>query len=242
MTIERLRVMSISHIITAGIFPCASLRLCSSFCALGRGIPAGSGFQLLRAGENASSAAPAGCGQQDCCRVRARTRRRRPTWPWGRPRWGMIVSASYKTDIRRSTANGSAAGWTRYCKMRNPYGGQVYTVRLKPEDVDAFVFWTKNAGPFLDTLDEVRRRDFRSPFNMRSNGYPRELEWSVTGGRALGGTHEAHHGFVWSAGGGLAIRHDRPFANHWNRFPPANFERSPGCWKGRRMRWWSASC
>ncbi len=93
----------------------------------------------------------------------------------------MIVSASYKTDIPAFYGE-----WFRrrldagYCKMRNPYSGQGYTVSLKPQDVDAFVFWTKNAGPFLDTLDEVRRRGFAFAVQYAINGYPRELEWSVT--------------------------------------------------------------
>lgn len=94
---------------------------------------------------------------------------------------GMIVSASYKTDIPAFYGE-----WFRrrldagYCLMRNPYGGQVYRVGLRPEDVDAFVFWTKNAGPFLETLDEVGRRGYAFAVQYAINGYPREIEWSVT--------------------------------------------------------------
>lgn len=93
----------------------------------------------------------------------------------------MIVSASYKTDIpafygewfmRRLDAG--------FCKMRNPYGGQIYEVGLRREDVDGFVFWTKNAGPFLDTLDEVGRRGYAFVVQYAINGYGRELEWAVT--------------------------------------------------------------
>jgi hypothetical protein len=92
----------------------------------------------------------------------------------------MIVSASYKTDIPAFYGE-----WFRrrldagYCKMRNPYGGQIYHVGLRPEDVDGFVFWTKNAGPFLDTLDEVRRRGYPFAVQYAINGYGRELEWAV---------------------------------------------------------------
>jgi hypothetical protein len=62
----------------------------------------------------------------------------------------MIVSASYKTDIpafygewfeKRLEAG--------YCMVANPYNRrQVRRVSLLPEDVDGFVFWTKNLGPF----------------------------------------------------------------------------------------------
>ena len=65
----------------------------------------------------------------------------------------MIISASYKTDIPTFYGewfmNRLQAG---YCKMVNPYGGQIYTIDLTPEHVDGFVFWTKNIGPFLKYL------------------------------------------------------------------------------------------
>jgi hypothetical protein len=92
----------------------------------------------------------------------------------------MIVSASYKTDIPAFYGD-----WFRrrldagFCKMRNPYGGQIYQVGLRPQDVDGFVFWTKNAGPFLDTLDEIKRRGYAFVVQYAINGYGRELEWAV---------------------------------------------------------------
>lgn len=93
----------------------------------------------------------------------------------------MIVSASYRTDIpafypewflRRLAAG--------YCLVHNPYGGADYRVSLAREDCGGFVFWTKNAGPFLTALREVAAR--RQPFVVQYtvNGYPRELEWAVT--------------------------------------------------------------
>ncbi len=89
----------------------------------------------------------------------------------------MIISASYKTDI--PTFYGEwfmhrlSAG---YCKMVNPYGGQIYTISLAPQDVDGFVFWTKNIGPFLPCLPEVRKRGYPFIVQHSINGYPRELE------------------------------------------------------------------
>ncbi len=65
----------------------------------------------------------------------------------------MIISASYKTDIPTFYGewfmNRLHAG---YCKMVNPYSQQIYSVDLTPENVDGFVFWTKNIGPFLKHL------------------------------------------------------------------------------------------
>src|SRR6266516_251907 len=71
----------------------------------------------------------------------------------------MIISASYKTDIPTFYGewfmNRLRAGT---CKMVNPYGRQVYTIDLSPAQVDGFVFWTKNIGPFLQYLPEIQRR------------------------------------------------------------------------------------
>jgi hypothetical protein len=92
----------------------------------------------------------------------------------------MIISASYKTDI--PTFYGQ---WFMNrlregnCRMINPYNRQVIDVSLKNEDVDGFVFWTKNIGPFMKHLPEIRRRGFAFVVQHTINGYPRELEHSV---------------------------------------------------------------
>ncbi len=93
----------------------------------------------------------------------------------------MIISASYKTDIPAFYGhwfeNRLEAG---YCKVANPYNRrQVRRVSLLPEDVDGFVFWTRNLGPFLGRLERVR--EFGRPFTVQQTitGYPRELEPSV---------------------------------------------------------------
>ncbi|MEQ8193549.1 MAG: DUF1848 domain-containing protein [Rhodospirillales bacterium] len=89
----------------------------------------------------------------------------------------MIVSASYKTDIpaffgewfRRRLKAGA-------CDVANPYGGPSFTVPLGPDSVDGFVFWTRNAGPFMATLRDLHadRRPFVVQFTI--TGYPRALE------------------------------------------------------------------
>src|SRR5579872_1283807 len=92
----------------------------------------------------------------------------------------MIISASYKTDIATFYGewfmNRLRAG---YCKMVNPYGQQVYRIDLTPESVDGFVFWTKNIGPFLKFLPEIRERGYSFIVQHTINGYPRELEYRV---------------------------------------------------------------
>jgi hypothetical protein len=92
----------------------------------------------------------------------------------------VIISASYKTDIPAFYGewflNRLRAG---SCKMVNPYGRQIYQVSLRPEDVEGFVFWTRNAGPFLPALAEVRQRGFPFLVQYTITGYPRALEHSV---------------------------------------------------------------
>jgi Domain of unknown function (DUF1848) len=104
----------------------------------------------------------------------------------------LIVSASYRTDI--PTFYGE---WFRrrldagYCLVRNPYGGKPTRVSLLAADVDGFVFWTKNVGPFLPILDRVA--DLGLPFVLQStiNGYPRALESGVVdAARAVAQAHE----------------------------------------------------
>ena len=92
----------------------------------------------------------------------------------------MIISASYKTDIpafygdwflRRLNAG--------HCRMVNPYGGQVHEVPLGPDSVAGFVFWTRNAQPFLGALEAVADRGYPFVVQYTITGYPRELETSV---------------------------------------------------------------
>jgi hypothetical protein len=92
----------------------------------------------------------------------------------------MIISVSYKTDIPafygKWFMNRLQAG---YCKMVNPYGKQIYRVDLQKEAVDGFVFWTKNAGPFMANLKEISTQGYPFIVQYSINGYPRPLEFSV---------------------------------------------------------------
>lgn len=88
----------------------------------------------------------------------------------------MIISASYRTDIPAFYGpwlmNRLAAGWA---EVRNPYGGPVTRVDLTPQEVDGFVFWTRNLAPFMGYLPEIARR---APFTvtLTITGYPQALE------------------------------------------------------------------
>ena len=92
----------------------------------------------------------------------------------------MIVSASYRSDIPAFYGawflNRLEAG---FCRVVNPYGGQVHEIALTPEAVAGFVFWTRNPGPFRAALAEVARRGFPFVVQITATGYPRALEASV---------------------------------------------------------------
>lgn len=108
----------------------------------------------------------------------------------------MIVSASYRTDIPAFYGE-----WFRrrlragFCRTVNPYGRQVYETALTPDKVDGFVFWTRNVGPFLATLDAIRPR-FPFVVQVTITGYPRALERSVIEPtRAVADMHRLARGF-----------------------------------------------
>ncbi|MEN6548876.1 MAG: DUF1848 family protein, partial [Armatimonadia bacterium] len=89
----------------------------------------------------------------------------------------MIISASYKTDLPAWYGewfmNRLRAG---YCEVANPYNNAVSTVPLTPPEVDGFVFWTRNIGPFTKYLPEVRERGYPFVVHVGVLGYPQALE------------------------------------------------------------------
>jgi len=109
----------------------------------------------------------------------------------------MIVSASYRSDIQAFYG-----AWflkrleAGFCRVVNPYSGQVHEIPLTPEAVAGFVFWTRNPGPFRAALREVARRGFPFVVQVTATGYPRALEASVlASGHSVALVEEIHAGF-----------------------------------------------
>lgn len=88
-----------------------------------------------------------------------------------------VVSVSRRTDVPAFYARWFV-GRVRagFCEWVNPFGGQRQRVSLRPEDVAAFVFWTRNPAPLMPHLDELERRGYRFYFHFTLNGYPGALE------------------------------------------------------------------
>ena len=80
----------------------------------------------------------------------------------------MIISASRRTDIPALYVewffNRIKAG---FVDVVNPFNlKQVSRVSLKPQVVDCIVFWTKNAAPIIDRLDELKAYKFYFQFTI----------------------------------------------------------------------------
>ena len=61
--------------------------------------------------------------------------------------------------------------------MKNPFNPrQIFRISLAPEDVDCFVFWTRNPGPMLPFLEELEERGYAYYFLITVTGYPQFFE------------------------------------------------------------------
>ena len=88
----------------------------------------------------------------------------------------MIISASRRTDIpafyHRWFMNRIREG---FLLTRNPFNAsQIKRVSLEPQDVDALVFWTRNAEPLIKHLPKLF--EFNYYFQYTITGYPKALE------------------------------------------------------------------
>jgi DNA repair photolyase len=93
----------------------------------------------------------------------------------------VIISASRRTDIpafySKWFMNRIREGW---CWVQNPLNAnQVTEVSLKPFDVEAIVFWSKNPAPLLPYLEQLDNLGFRYYFQYTLNDYPRALEPNI---------------------------------------------------------------
>jgi len=88
-----------------------------------------------------------------------------------------VISASRRTDIPAFYSewfmNRIRAG---YVCWRNSYSDMTYTVSLRPADVGAIVFRSKNYLPLLPYLDELDAGDYRMVFHFTITGLPRAFE------------------------------------------------------------------
>ena len=92
----------------------------------------------------------------------------------------MIISASYRSDIPAFHGDWFLAALVAgEVSVANPYRQRPYLVDLRPEAVDGYVFWTRNARPFARALAAVAAQ--RKPFVVQYTilGYPRAIDTNV---------------------------------------------------------------
>lgn len=89
-----------------------------------------------------------------------------------------IISASRRTDIPAFYGEWFVKriedGFVGFQNPMNP--GQRSLISLKPQDVVAFVFWSKNYAPFLKA---IAQQGFRFSFNFTITGLPSAMEPGV---------------------------------------------------------------
>jgi hypothetical protein len=144
-----------------------------------------------------------------------------------------VVSASYRTDIPAFYGDWFTQRVREgYVQYHNPYGPQLVTVSLKPEDVHAILFWSKNYQPFLKHLPIL---DFH-----QLDYY---CHYAITGYSATPATHALEervpHPIQTIDSFRLLVQHCNhdPRYVHW-RYDPIIF--TPiidGDWHRRTFRW-----
>ena len=95
----------------------------------------------------------------------------------------MIVSASRRCDIPAFQGEWFSEQLRRgEVEVANPFRpGRRRRISLRREDVDAFVFWTRDPRPFLPQLPGIERNGFPYVFLITLTGYPSALEPAVPG-------------------------------------------------------------
>jgi hypothetical protein len=89
-----------------------------------------------------------------------------------------IISASRRTDIPKFYGEWFMKRIKEgYCMVPNPlFPTKAYEVSLKPGDVLAIVFWSKDPKPLIPHLSVLDEKKFRYYFQLTLNNYDRELE------------------------------------------------------------------
>lgn len=93
----------------------------------------------------------------------------------------MVISASRRTDIPAFYGDwlidGLRAGEVLVAHVRNPH--RYKRVSLRRNDVDCFVFWTKNPASFISQLDIIDDMGFPYYFQFTLTPYGSDIETSL---------------------------------------------------------------
>ncbi|MCL2772887.1 MAG: DUF1848 domain-containing protein [Oscillospiraceae bacterium] len=147
----------------------------------------------------------------------------------------MIISASRRTDIPCYYSE-----WLfnrikeKYVFTKNPLNlSQIKKIDLSPENVDGFVFWTKNPAPMLDSLYKLK--DYAYYFQFTLNSYEIDIEPGLPDKREIIDTFRRLADIIGETGAGRVIwRYDPIFLNDkYNvEYHAEHFERTSELLKG----------
>lgn len=91
-----------------------------------------------------------------------------------------IISVSRRTDIPAFYSEWFMNRIREGCvRWMNPFSRATYVESLRPENVGAIVFWSKNYLPLLPYLDELDARKYRMLFHFTITGLPKVFEPQV---------------------------------------------------------------
>ena len=97
-----------------------------------------------------------------------------------------IISVSRRTDVPAFYADWFMRRIREgFAGVVAPYGGKCYLVSLASQDVDCFVFWSKDFTPFVPHLDTLDRLGYRFYFNYTLTALPAVFESHVDKEAAL---------------------------------------------------------
>jgi len=88
-----------------------------------------------------------------------------------------VISASRRTDIAAFYSRWLLARLRAgYCHVADPFGGRLFRVPLRPEDVVALALFTRDPRPLLPHLPALMAEGYRVYAHVTVNGYQRTLE------------------------------------------------------------------
>ncbi len=91
-----------------------------------------------------------------------------------------IISVSRRTDIPAFYGDWFMKRLRKgFAGYVNPFSGSRHFVSLSRENVVCLVFWSKNFGPFMANLKEIRSRGYNCYFHFTVNGLPEIFESNV---------------------------------------------------------------
>jgi hypothetical protein len=88
-----------------------------------------------------------------------------------------IISASRRTDLPAFHSRWFMEKIKEgLCRYKNPFGAQIFEVRLLPETCLGIVFWTRYPTPMFKYINQLQKMGYKFYFQFTITGYPKIFE------------------------------------------------------------------